>query len=94
MKRNELLDKLEEIQERNYSTYIGINEGMLHTREEIADLFFEQLPIPAVSGSLPCSEIEKQVLEDYLDWCRNKYPGKQTTINDKMINDFVNGEKL
>jgi hypothetical protein len=47
---------------------------------------------PHVISSLPSREIEKQVLEDYLDWCRNKYPGKQTTINDKMINDFVNGQ--
>jgi len=47
---------------------------------------------PHVISSLPSREIEKQVLEDYLDWCRNKYPGKQTIITEKMINDFVNGQ--
>jgi len=44
-----------------------------------------------VSGSLPSRELEKQVLADYLDWCRNKYSGIET-INDEMISEFVNGQ--
>ncbi len=43
MNRDDLLDKLEDIQEYNYSAYSGINEIMLHTREDISDLFFQLL---------------------------------------------------
>lgn len=38
MERHELLDKIEEITDRNYKTFRGTNEAELHTREEIADL--------------------------------------------------------
>lgn len=54
MKRDELLDKLEEIQERNYAEFTGVNEGMLHTREDIADLFYEQLANGANTGQDKC----------------------------------------
>ena len=41
MDRSDLLDKIEEIQHKNYNFFRGTNEAELHTREEIADLFFE-----------------------------------------------------
>lgn len=39
MKRDELMDAIQEIQDRNYNKFKGSNEAELHTREEIADLF-------------------------------------------------------
>ncbi|MFA5300881.1 MAG: hypothetical protein WC389_22040 [Lutibacter sp.] len=41
-KRSDLIDKIEEIQNKNYNQFKGVNEADLATREEIADLF-EQL---------------------------------------------------
>ena len=42
MERFELMDKMEEIQRKNYSTHKGSNEADLMTREDIADLFFKE----------------------------------------------------
>lgn len=39
LKRIELMDKLQEIQDKNDNMFRGNNESQLHTREEIADLF-------------------------------------------------------
>lgn len=36
MKNYEIIDKIEEIQDRNYDTYPGSNEAELHAREDIA----------------------------------------------------------
>lgn len=39
MERHELIDKIQEIQDKNYNLFKGVNEADLATREEIADLF-------------------------------------------------------
>jgi predicted DNA-binding protein (MmcQ/YjbR family) len=39
MNREELMDKLEEIQDLNNKTFLGSNESDLHQREDIANLF-------------------------------------------------------
>lgn len=41
LNREDLMDKLEEIQLRNYRTFMGTNEANLMTREEIADLILK-----------------------------------------------------
>lgn len=51
----------------------------------------KNLTMHNISGSLPSRELEQKVLDDYLDWCRNKYSGIET-INAEMISDFVNGQ--
>jgi len=43
MNRSQLLDKIEEITDRNYRTFRGTNEAELHTREELADLMRDEL---------------------------------------------------
>lgn len=43
MKRHELLDKLEDIQDSSHKRFIGTNEADLNTREEIATLIFNLL---------------------------------------------------
>ncbi len=40
MERHQLLDKIEQIQEANYSKFKGTNEAELHAREEITDLIY------------------------------------------------------
>jgi phage pi2 protein 07 len=42
MNRDQLLDKIEEITDKNYRTFRGTNEAELHTREELADLIEQQ----------------------------------------------------
>ena len=42
MNRNQLLDKIEEITDKNYRTFRGTNEAELHTREELADLIEQE----------------------------------------------------
>jgi hypothetical protein len=39
MDRSDLMDRIQDIQDRNYDLFIGVNEADLATREEIADLF-------------------------------------------------------
>jgi len=39
MERYELMDKIQEIQDKNYTLFKGVNEADLATREDIADLF-------------------------------------------------------
>ena len=45
-----------------------------------------------VSGSLPTTEIEKQVLTDYEDWYMKKYGGGFAMINSYWIDCFVSGQ--
>jgi len=42
MKRHELMDLIQEIQDRNYNKFVGTNEAELATREEICDLWEEE----------------------------------------------------
>lgn len=53
MTREEILDKIEAIQERNYNEFKGSNEVELHIREDVADLIEEMLQ---ASGELSRNE--------------------------------------
>lgn len=37
MDKEQLIDKIEEIQDKNWNTFKGSNEYQLHTRVEVAD---------------------------------------------------------
>jgi hypothetical protein len=56
MNREELLDKIEEITDKNYKTFRGTNEAELHTREEIADLIEQEKKAEVIA---------------YMDYCFN-----------------------
>lgn len=57
MDRSDLLDKIEEIQDKANNENLGSNEAELQAREEIADLFYSLVKnndsLHSVSGSLP-----------------------------------------
>jgi len=58
--REELMDRLQDIQEKNYSRFKGVNEGDLHTREDIADLFDAELK--------EAREDRRKLLIDFLEY--------------------------
>ena len=55
MTREEILDKIEDIQDKNYNKFKGSNEAELHIREDVADLIEEMLKAGDVSDTNePC----------------------------------------
>ena len=109
MNRQDLLDKLQEIQDRNYNTFKGSNEADLMIREEIADLMLPLL------GNKPCfyvkniednsvHEIQKYIKgtdgEQHI-WCNTWYGhhiiGKScefaTPIEPKQITTQIKGKE-
>lgn len=49
MKREEILDKIEAIQDKNYNEFNGSNEAELHIREDVADLIEEIMQAMGIS---------------------------------------------
>ena len=84
MDRSDLMDKLEEIQNKNYNRFKGVNEADLATREDIADLFEKLLsearegkePInDAPAGGLSKHAVSISVCDEFEnDFCLKCYP--------------------
>ena len=55
MKREEILSKIEAIQDKNYNEFSGSNEAELHIREDVADLIEDIMQASGVSSkNEPC----------------------------------------
>ena len=64
------MDLIQEIQDRNYNKFVGVNEADLATREEIADLWGKEFV--NVSVSLLPLDVHKKARElsagQFIDW--------------------------
>jgi len=84
MKRHELMDLIQEIQDRNYNKFVGTNEAELATREEICDLWeeeFKKVDLPQVIN-------RRELLIDFRKWWNyNAYDYISDPIIDKYIED-------
>ena len=85
MKRHELMDLIQEIQDRNYSKYIGSNEAELATREEICNLWeaeFKKLNLTLVSNRRAQLKAFYQYIDDRCAM------GMLTKNVDEVIDEF------
>lgn len=84
MKREEILSKIEAIQERNYNEFKGSNEADLHIREDVADMIEEILQASGVSSTNePCDLAgvvgRSEQLVAFCRWYNQAIPSYETT---------------